>query len=286
MRPEEELFKKKKKRSFRFVKFIFILVLIIIAASLIFYSLENPSFVEDVKNKLLSFYAVEDETAVSKEASENFETDAEDRTVIEAEGNTENENEVDAGTEAEQQEDINNETIDDIDETTAKSFSFWQKIINFFKEKMSEEEEEFPARLKIRVYFASLGREDKFIYEEREIIAGEIKSAVENAVKELINGPVKPYHYPVIPPGTKLLGVEIYENLAKINLSQDFIEKSLDSGILDEYVIYTIVNTVTEIPGVDGVIFLIEGSRIKYYGRVDLSIPAIRDEKYLPDTKE
>jgi len=286
MRPEEELFKKKKKRSFRLVKFIFALILIIVAASVIFYSLENPSFVEDVKNKLLSFYAGEDETAVSKEDAENFETDSEDEGSIESEGGKENENEVDSGIEDKQHENINNETVDVIDETTAESFSFWQKIINFFKEKMSNEEEEFPARLKIRVYFASMGMEDKFIHEEREIIAGGIKNAVENAVKELISGPLKPYHYPVIPPGTKLLGVEIYENLAKINLSQEFLEKSLDSGILDEYVIYTIVNTVTEIPGVDGVIFLIEGSRIKYYGRVDLSIPAIRDEKYLPDTDE
>ncbi|MBM3706802.1 MAG: GerMN domain-containing protein [Actinobacteria bacterium] len=283
MRPEEELFKKKKKRSFRFVKFIFILILIIIIALLVFYSLENPSFVEDVKNKLLSFYTGQQETADSREAAESVETDAGDEIGIETEGKTGNENEVDAVVEDKQQEDINNETVDEAEDTSS---SFWQKIINFFKEKISKQEEEFPARLKIRVYFASLGKEDKFIYEERDIVAGELKTAAESAVKELIKGPVKSYHYPVIPSGTKLLGVEIYENLAKINLSQEFLEKSLDSGILDEYVIYTIVNTVTEIPGVDGVIFFIEGSRIKYYGRVDLSIPAIRDEKYLPDSEE
>jgi spore germination protein GerM len=75
--------------------------------------------------------------------------------------------------------------------------------------------------------------------------------------------------------------VDIYENFAKINFSQDFLQNSLESGILDEYVIYTIVNTVTEIPEIEGVIFLIEGIRIKLYGKVDLSIPAIRNEKYL-----
>ena len=75
--------------------------------------------------------------------------------------------------------------------------------------------------------------------------------------------------------------MDIYENFAKINFSQDFLQNSLESGILDEYVIYTIVNTVTGIPEIEGVIFLIEGMRIKLYGQVDLSIPAIRNEKYL-----
>ena len=119
------------------------------------------------------------------------------------------------------------------------------------------------------------------MFEERTIFAGDPKIAVTNAVKELIGGPLKSYHFPVIPPGTKLLSVDIYENFAKINFSQDFLQNSLESGILDEYVIYTIVNTVTEIPEIEGVIFLIEGIRIKLYGKVDLSIPAIRNEKYL-----
>jgi len=104
---------------------------------------------------------------------------------------------------------------------------------------------------------------------------------VENAVKELLKGPIKTFHYPVVPPGTELISVEIYENIAKIDFSQEFLENSLETGILDEYVIYTLVNTVTQIPGIEGVIFLIEGKRIKIYGNVDLSIPAIMNEKYL-----
>ncbi|MCL4378722.1 MAG: GerMN domain-containing protein, partial [Actinobacteria bacterium] len=94
------------------------------------------------------------------------------------------------------------------------------------------------------------------------------------------------YHFPVIPSGTRLLGVEIYENIAKINLSEDFLNKSLDSGILDEYVIYTIVDTITEIQGIEGVIFLVDGKRIKQYGKVDLSIPAIRNDKYLSEDSQ
>lgn len=273
MRTEEELFKKKKKKSYRFIKFIFILIFIIAVVSLIFYSFENPSFLKEIKDKLLSFYSEAEKSTESAQIDKNLKTKAE------VESETEKE------TKTEKVKDIkNNSTV--IEGTAVKNISLWKKIINFFKEEISSHEEEFPSRLKIKVYFASLGQEQKFIYEERSIVAGELKIAVENAVKELIKGPLKSYHYPVIPAGTKLVGVEIYENLAKIDFSQEFLKNSLDSGILDEYVIYTIVNTVTEIPGIEGVIFLIEGSRIKFYGSVDLSIPAIRDEKYLPEDEK
>ncbi|MCJ7665460.1 MAG: GerMN domain-containing protein, partial [Actinobacteria bacterium] len=63
--------------------------------------------------------------------------------------------------------------------------------------------------------------------------------------------------------------------------SKEFLENSLDSRILDEYIIYSIVNTVTEIPGINGVLFFLEGKRIKIYGDIDLSIPLIRDPDFL-----
>jgi spore germination protein GerM len=160
--------------------------------------------------------------------------------------------------------------------------SFWQKIIAFFRQKMSGQADNFPGTINMKIYFAALGQDEVFSFEERLINAGSPQVAVENTVNELLKGPSKSFHYPVIPPGTKLLGVQIYENLAKIDLSQEFLENSLESGILDDYVIYTIVDTVTQVPGVEGVIFLIDGKRIKLYGSVDISIPAIKNEKYLP----
>jgi spore germination protein GerM len=160
--------------------------------------------------------------------------------------------------------------------------SFWQKIIAFFRQKISGQADNFPGTINMKIYFAALGQDEVFSFEERLINAGSPRVAVENTVNELLKGPSKSFHYPVIPPGTKLLGVQIYENLAKIDLSQEFLENSLESGILDDYVIYTIVDTVTQVPGVEGVIFLIDGKRIKLYGSVDISIPVIKNEKYLP----
>ena len=106
---------------------------------------------------------------------------------------------------------------------------------------------------------------------------------MQNAINELLEGPEKPHYFPVIPAGTELLGAEVNENIAKIDFSQEFLENSLDTRILDEYIIYSIVNTLTEIPQIEGVIFYIEGVRIRMYGNVDLTIPSIRNKEFLEE---
>jgi hypothetical protein len=265
MRPQEEFLKrdlqKKKKRKSRFVRFMVFLVLLLIVITLIFIAISNPGFFNEVKKKFSSFYSSE----------ESLQTGS-GETLLDGESSP-----------SDEQAGATNETIeqDSTGGQTEGAGSFWQKIIDFFKSKMQSQSDDFPSTLKLKCYFASLGQEKKFVYEERTISAGSAKIAVENAVKELLKGPIKTFHYPVVPPGTELISVEIYENIAKIDFSQEFLEKSLESGILDEYVIYTLVNTVTQVPGIEGVIFLIEGKRIKVYGNVDLSIPAIMNEKYL-----
>ena len=258
MKPDDELLKKKKKRPSRFVRFILVMIFIIAIVSLIFYSVDNPGFIPSIKDKIVAFYTSDESTATYSST-----------TSTSAESSSESVNST-----------IASDTVIE-NPTNNKFLLLWQKIISFFIKRASQDVNKFPDKLKIKVYFASIGQQQEFVFEERTIFAGDPKIAVTNAVKELINGPSKSYHFPVIPPGTKLLGVDIYENFAKINFSQDFLQNSLESGILDEYVIYTIVNTVTEIPEIEGVIFLIEGIRIKLYGKVDLSIPAIRNEKYL-----
>jgi spore germination protein GerM len=309
LRQQEKLLKKKKKSRNRFGRFVVTLILVIVFLVLAFYFLNNPSSYEGLKNKITSIFTSGSisQSGSSSQAStgssagaSNAETTSNAGT---GEGNAES-----TGTNSQgnaQTTDANGNTISasgqdnsgsvsgdtadssgNVSQGTSRNAgavqSLWQKIIKFFRQKMSGQADNFPGTISVKIYFAALGQDEVFSFEERLINAGNPQVAVENTVNELLKGPSKSFHYPVIPPGTKLLGVEIYENLAKIDLSQEFLENSLESGILDDYVIYTIVDTVTQVPGVEGVIFLIEGKRIKLYGSVDISIPAIKNEKYLP----
>jgi spore germination protein GerM len=268
MKPDDGLLKKKKKRPSRFARFLFVMIFIIAVVSLIFYSVDNPGFIPSIKDKIVAFYTSDESTETDSVTTESGQISSESTST-----SVESPSDSVAGT-ASGDKGIENPTNN-------KFLLLWQKIVSFFVKRADRDADKFPDKLKIKLYFAGIGQNQQFEFEERTIFAGDPKIAVTNAVKELIGGPSKSYHFPVIPPGTKLLSVDISENFAKINFSQDFLQNSLESGILDEYVIYTIVNTVTEIPKIDGVIFLIEGKRIKLYGQVDLSIPAIRNEKYL-----
>ncbi|MDD5621986.1 MAG: GerMN domain-containing protein [Actinomycetota bacterium] len=271
---------KKRKKGLRpIVKFTMIMVLLITVGFFIFYSIDNPDF---IKSKFSSppaeNLAAEGETAL---------TDTEANNTVDAAGQS-----VQAGDSAESGEgntaeaETNSGEVSDDSDETINGLSLWQRIKNFFLALTGnddEEEEAYDDTLKINFYFSGLGEEKKLVSEKRTISAGSPDNAVKNAVQELLKGPSKSYHFPVIPAGTKLLDSETYENTAKIDLSQEFLENSLDTRILDEYIIYSIVNTLTEIPEIEGVIFYIEGIRIKVYGNIDLSIPAIRNTEYIKE---
>jgi hypothetical protein len=236
----------KKKGSNPILKFTIIIIFIAIAGFLVFYTIDNPGFWKNQFSPILS----------GEESGETITTPA------------------DAG-----------EEFEEISEDEGSSLSIWQRIIGFFRRNgnSEEEEESYPRELELNFYFSSLEEEKKLVSEKRTIIAGDPEKAVRNAVEELLKGPEKSYHFPVIPAGTELIDLEVNENIAEINLTQEFLDESLDSRILDEYIVYSIVNTLTEIRGIDGVIFYIEGIRIKVYGNIDLSIPATRSKEYLEE---
>lgn len=256
--------KKRKKGLNPIVRFTLIVILLVTVGFFIFYSIDNPDF---IKSK---FSSPSDENQLNAVDTTEESVQADDS----GEGGEEN------ITESE----TTSDEVSDNNETTT-DLSLWQRIKNFFSglTGSDKEKETYDDTLEINFYFSELGEEKKLVSEKRTINAGSPDNAVKNAVQELLKGPSKSYHFPVIPAGTELLDTETYENTTKIDLSQEFLENSLDTRILDEYIIYSIVNTLTEIPEIEGVIFYIEGIRIKVYGNIDLSIPAIRNTEYIKE---
>jgi len=236
-------------------RFTLFVIFIFAIGFLIFYCIDNPDFIPSIKSRFSS-------SSPESQVLAATESMAEEQTVM--------------ALEVPQMEEAQQEA------SPEESKSFLEVIKGVFTGKGQEEEgPELPARLNINLYYAALGEDKILEAEKRTIVAGNKESALINATKELLKGPTKPYLFPVIPGGTSLIDTEVFENLAKINLSQEFLDNSLDTRTLDDLVIYSIVNTVTEIPGIDGVIFYIEGKRIKVYGSIDLSLPAIRKEELI-----
>lgn len=242
------MFKKtiKKKRKRPLIRFAIIVFFAVLIGFLIFYNIDNPGFLRGLFDRGEARDAeniqIEIENAEEEVPAESPEEDAE-----------------------------------------PGGPSLWQRILAFFKRGTGSPESgtAYPSRLSINIYFVQTGQEKIFAAEERTIIAGNPGNALGNAMEELLKGPLMSYYFPVIPAGTRLVGSRISDGVAEIDLSQEFLENSLDTRILDEYIIYSIVNTVTGIPDINGVTFFIEGKRIKMYGNIDLSIPLIRNTDLL-----
>ena len=269
--------KKRKKRPSPILRSTFIIILLAAAGCIIFYSIDNPDF---VKNKFSSLFNDNESELMVSDLPETDTGQLSSSVEGSVTGEDSGENEIES---IDTGKTTTEESIDS--DQTVSGLSLWQKIKNYFINRINgvEDGKVYPSRLEVNFYFLGLGEEKKLVSEKRTIIAGSPDIAVKNAVQELLKGPIQSYHFPLIPAGTKLLNVETYENIVKIDFSQEFLENSLDTRILDEYIIYSIVNTLTDIPEIEGIIFKIEGMRIKEYGNVDLSVPAIRNKEYIDE---
>ena len=83
-------------------------------------------------------------------------------------------------------------------------------------------------------------------------------------VKELMKGPETPGLTKLtVPEEAKLLSVEVKDKIAYVNFSRELTEKHMGGTTGEEMTIIPIVNTLTELPEVNKVQFLVEGKKRK-----------------------
>lgn len=134
----------------------------------------------------------------------------------------------------------------------------------------------------IIVYFPRLP-DMKFVSEEIKLdnnISNEEKILL--IINRLIEGADKANLIDVIPSGSKLNNIYINGNTAYVDFSKEFVENH-PGGSLGEYnTIYSIVNSITEIDGIEQVNFLIDGKKqAAYKGHSQFDMPISRDESLI-----
>ena len=76
-------------------------------------------------------------------------------------------------------------------------------------------------------------------------------------VERLIKGPITKNAYPAIPSDTKLVSISTKDGICYVNLDEGFLGQGYD--VLEQIPVYSIVNSLTEIPGISKVQILING---------------------------
>lgn len=115
--------------------------------------------------------------------------------------------------------------------------------------------------------------------EERSIEVKQSQTLEYQIVEQLVIGPDDKELKVAIPQGTKIKDIKTEEGICYVNLSNDFVSKLSGSTADEKLIIYSIVNSLTELNYVNKVQFLIEGEKIsEFKGHYDFSKTFERDE--------
>ena len=124
----------------------------------------------------------------------------------------------------------------------------------------------------ITVYYAD--EQGEYLIGESRKVSSENK--YEEALYELMKLPVDSSLVRLIPDTIIINSVEVENGVARVDLSNNFVEDRYQGDAADILLIYSVVNTLTEFSGVDSVAFYIDGKKLNTLGALDISSPVYR----------
>jgi germination protein M len=122
---------------------------------------------------------------------------------------------------------------------------------------------------KVTLYFAN-ETGDLLKKTTRNIFYVGTSSIEELVINQIINGPTETGLYATIPAGTTLLNVSTKESICYVDLNEKFLEKL--PSITDNVAIYSIVNSLVELPGINKVQFRINGEQADNLQNTNLGV--------------
>ena len=119
----------------------------------------------------------------------------------------------------------------------------------------------------------------QYLIAEARTVALIDNSVEKTVVSELVKGPVNKDLMSTIPAETKVISVESKDGICFVNLSSEFVTKHGQGSTAEVFTVYSIVNSLTELPGVSSVQFLIEGKKAEVLKHMLLDTPYTRSEE-------
>lgn len=132
----------------------------------------------------------------------------------------------------------------------------------------------------VTLYFGAIDGKS-IVAEQRSIQVKQSLTLEYQIVEQLIAGPDKTMLVGIVPKHTKINDIKTEEGICYVNLSDDFIKSGANSVEERKLIIYSIVNSLTELQGVNKVQFLIDGEKINAINNIDFSKPFDRNESVI-----
>ena len=134
--------------------------------------------------------------------------------------------------------------------------------------------------LQVTLYFSNKNA-DYLVKELREVETTSTMSKEMVVINELLKGPSSSELVKTIPDETKLISIETKDSICFVNFSKDFVDKHNGGSSGELMTVYSIVNSLTELPNIEYVQFLIEGQMVEVYKHLVFNEPFERYEEII-----
>lgn len=129
----------------------------------------------------------------------------------------------------------------------------------------------------VTVYFSD--GEAMFLRPEQRLADDSKVDRVEMVIGELIRGPQSENLVKTVPPNARLRQVWVDGEVAYVDFSREFQTEHWGGSTGDTFTLFSVVNSLTELPGIKAVQFLVEGEiEEAILGHTDTTEPIYRRE--------
>lgn len=149
------------------------------------------------------------------------------------------------------------------------------------------EGEEYSSEMRNLVLYFAAKDESGLVSEDRTIKITDQQPTEQYIINELIKGTRdKAHHQSLISPKTVLMSVDIEDNICYLNFKSAFLSENTGSAEHDRLVIYSIVNSLTELESINRVQFYMDGKRVESFGTVAIKDCISRDTAMINEIGE
>lgn len=139
------------------------------------------------------------------------------------------------------------------------------------------ETEEYSSEMRDVVLYFGDHTNTKLVREERTIKITDQQPIEQYIINELIKGPADKYLHSVLSPDTVLMSVDVEDNICYLNFRSSFLGENAGDADHERLVIYSIVNSLTELKTISRVQFYMDGKRIESFGSFNIKNYIARD---------
>lgn len=133
----------------------------------------------------------------------------------------------------------------------------------------------------VTLYFTD--KKGKKLYAETRKAVMSDNSVEKTVVTELIKGPVSDDYRETVPENTGLISIETTEGVCFVNFTSEFTQGFESGSDKERTIVYSVVNSLTRISGIEKVQILIDGKKPEEDKNQLFSVPLERDESILAE---